>query len=649
MPSKWFGASSFGRQYLSALRVWVVLDGVHTPLDRRTQTGFTQALDSAWRTFEVAGCPIRQTFFVPDRIPAVAVTLEAGQAVTVIVEPQFDMRYYQAFNTDFSGYEAKVDLERLAVSNRIAGPSPTVPHLEFYASLAAESVGMRIDLLPANERLREKVYRVDEARERVIYSAYTETHERSPDEAPIWNSYATMVFAPAHLTATTPLTLVLGFGESEEEAGKAAAQTRRTLPTQRATKQHHVTERLEQAELRIGNAEADLAYAQILTRFDNCLVARDMTVRAGGDEADRKVNAIFAGNKYFLDPWKRDENIALIALLLTGDHHTARAILRDTWRFQDERTGRLPQIIRLGEPLVYYSSDGTLWALRRLYQYTEMSGDRSLLDEKYAMIEHFFTASLNFVQRGFLPSGGIVDRSYLWETWEDTPYTPRDGYPVEIELLWLTALHNYLPIIAARNTDLAGRLHGTLADGLQSMALFYLDGYLADSLSYQWEPRTILTPNGYMAFDLDVPLPPDLARGMVLLARDQLAGRVGVRSLAPRDWPRVLSKEFMADSRNFHDGDMASVGIYNYHRGIEWLWLNQFLVKGELLHGDREHAYDLYIRGLVREALHQGGVGGLSELYDLRGPLGADFQAWSMTGFIACLHAFVEHARKAAP
>jgi hypothetical protein len=33
-------------------------------------------------------------------------------------------------------------------------------------------------------------------------------------------------------------------------------------------------------------------------------------------------------------------------------------------------------------------------------------------------------------------------------------------------------------------------------------------------------------------------------------------------------------------------------------------------------------------------------VGGLSELYDVKGPLGADFQAWSMASFVASLHAF---------
>jgi hypothetical protein len=85
---------------------------------------------------------------------------------------------------------------------------------------------------------------------------------------------------------------------------------------------------------------------------------------------------------------------------------------------------------------------------------------------------------------------------------------------------------------------------------------------------------------------------------------------------------------------------MKSVGLYDYHRGVEWLWLNQFMVEGELECGDAESAYELYLSGQVESALHKTAVGGLSELYDINGPLGADFQAWSMAGFVASLHAF---------
>jgi hypothetical protein len=127
---------------------------------------------------------------------------------------------------------------------------------------------------------------------------------------------------------------------------------------------------------------------------------------------------------------------------------------------------------------------------------------------------------------------------------------------------------------------------------------------------------------------------------MVELGRNQLAGTVGVKSLAPRDWHKVMGLGFLSDPRNVQDGNMASVGIYNYHRGIEWLWLNQFMLLGELQYGDTDHGYREYVAGQVRAALHKAGVGGLDELNDVHGPLGADFQAWSMSSFIAGLHHF---------
>jgi hypothetical protein len=247
-------------------------------------------------------------------------------------------------------------------------------------------------------------------------------------------------------------------------------------------------------------------------------------------------------------------------------------------------------------------------------------------------------ASLNFVQRGLLPSGGIVDKEYLWETWEDTAFTPRDGFPVEIELLWLTVLEEFADSI--EDDDLAGQMRSVMQEGRRAFEQFYGDGYLFDSLGYDWAPRPILTPNGYVAFDLQYPLPTGLRGAMVRLARDQLAGRRGVRSLAPRDWPAVFPPSFLDDPRSHTGKNMASFGIYNYHRGIEWEWFNPSFVAGELEWGDVQHAYGKYTSGQVDGALHEAGIGGLSELYDEHGQLGADFQAWSMAALIESLHRY---------
>lgn len=642
VPIKWFGASEFGRKYLEVSCFWVRVGGKEVRLDRTDQTGFTQYLDRAERDFCVDNTTVRQTLMVPNGVRAFLMTLEADPESGFAVEPEFDMRYYQSFNADFSGYRAEVveiaGRPVLSVSNRIKGPA-TVEFLDFHALITAIEGAVSVRMLPEAERLRAKTYLKDEDRRKLIMQSYALTHETAPDEAPIWDTYETQVYAPAHIETPATATLAFAFGATMDDARKALDAVSKKGATLRKQKRKEVTDLLGRGALSTGVRDIDTAYNQILSRFDEALVARDITIHAG-DRDIQHFSAIFAGNKYFLDAWKRDENISLIALLLTNDYATVASILRETWQYQDERTGRLPQIIRLGEPLVYYSSDGTLWALRRLWQYTRMTGDDSVLNEKYLMVEHFFSASLDFVKRGLLPSGGIIDKSYLWETWEDTPYTPRNGYPVEIELLWLTALKDYQSVIRQRNPELADRLQQVYQEGMKTFNLFCLDGYLADSLTDDFKPRPILTPNGYIAFDVDFPLSDDLKRRMVELGRDQLAGKAGVKSLARRDWTSVLSPEFLKAKGSVVNGQLESVGLYNYHRGVEWLWLNQFLVEGELECGDADTAYKLYLKGEVHSALHELAVGGLSELYDVKGPLGADFQAWSMAGFVASLHAF---------
>ncbi|HEV3310534.1 MAG TPA: amylo-alpha-1,6-glucosidase [Chloroflexota bacterium] len=641
LPSKWFGYSGAGFKYLESQRVWVRRAGRMTLLSRADQTSFEQGLIDAVRTFDVDGVTIRQRFFVPQEMNGFVIVLEADRPLEFMVEPLFDMRRYQDFNTAFDCYSADVtDSDAgpiLSAWNHIDGNDG--PVLALHASVRTAGSVARMQLLPEEERLVEHSYLKDEHREKLIHSAYAETQEQSPDEAPSWDSYATKVYAPCRIIVEGPATLTYGFGFDGETASRTAAQLTKDSGDRFRRAEESGSAFLSRALFQTGDAQIDLAYGHVASRFNQTLVVRNGPVANGAHGPDT-VTGILAGDKYFLDAWKRDENISLEALMLANDYATVRDILDSTWQFQDARTGRLPHIVQPGRPLVYYSSDGTLWALLRLQQYTRLTGDRSLLHAKLSMVERFFEASFKTVRRGLLPSGGTIEKSYLWETWEDTAYTPRDGYPVEIELLWLNALRNYLPDIRGSRADLAGRMEAELERGMNTFQTFFLDGYLADSLDYDFRPRDRLTPNGYIAFTLDHPIPEALARQMVVTAREQLAGRVGVKSLAPRDWPKVFRREFLDDPRNIRGGDLASVGTYNYHRGVEWPWLNHFLVAGELRFGNADTAFKTYVQGQVRSVLHHSGVGGLDELTDIHGPLGADFQAWSMAGFMACLHQF---------
>jgi hypothetical protein len=63
-------------------------------------------------------------------------------------------------------------------------------------------------------------------------------------------------------------------------------------------------------------------------------------------------------------------------------------------------------------------------------------------------------------------------------------------------------------------------------------------------------------------------------------------------------------------------------------------------VWAELKYGDPNAALRTYLRGQVDAALDRAGIGGISELHDLSGTRGPEFQAWSMAGFLEALHAF---------
>ncbi|PZR99757.1 MAG: hypothetical protein DLM70_14900 [Chloroflexi bacterium] len=634
-PIKWFGASGFGRSFFEAVVVWVEVDGALVSLNRKNQTEFIMRLDGATRVYQVGDHEIRESFLVPDGLQAFVVTLETE--LPCVLKPEFEMRYYQTFDTDFSQYRAEETAGDLLVSNRVTSVGPLETDLQFHGMVGTDSGSGTIEMLPEHERLVEKTYLKDELREKLIINVYKETMNQSPDHAPIWDAYSTKVYAPARFQVQGPVSLLCAFGDEREEAAEGCARFRANLPSLRQQKRDGIHRQLEDGLLETGNHDIDTAYAQVLTRFNDALVARDACMHVEPIHNDH-YDAIFAGDKYFMDAWKRDENISLGALLVTNEYESVRRILDNSWQFQDQRTGRLPQIIRACEPLVYYSSDGTLWALHRLFEYTQVSGDESLLEEKMPMVEHFFRACMGFVQGGLAPSGSIVEEEHFWETWADTPFTPRAGYPVEIELLWLTVLQEFLSAVRRHNEESAEWMARLLEQGRQTFQQFVREGYLADSLSYDWKPDEILTPSGYIAFGLDYPLPVDLQRSMVVLARDQLAGHRGVRSLAPRDWAKTFPDEFLQDRRNCRGKDMASVGIYNYHRGIEWEWFNPYFLQGELTCGDPEQGYRRYVQGQVIEAIGEVGIGGLRELHDMRGQVGADFQAWSMAGFLQSLH-----------
>lgn len=641
-PHKWCGAYLYGRKYLEGQVVRAHGETTHL-LNGAVQRGFIMALTHATRHYRIEGQECSEEYFVPDAIQGVACTVSGPFRFTV--EPEFDMRLAQSLDAELA-YE----VEPLPGGAIIANVLPSgiyddasesfLPdgreQVRVFAAVQVIGPEAAAEIVPAAKRVRRKVFRHDRQRHRYVLAAAPA--EAVHDHAPLWTRSESRVCAPVRLQFHQYGTIVYGFGATREEALEQLATLRDNLTAYRVQKQATSDDIVQHAAFHTGQAEVDTAYLQVLSRLMDALVARNAQAPDTALSADATM--ILAGNQYFHDSWKRDENIALGFLLNLGFYDLARSVIRDTWQLQDERTGRLPQRIRAGEAPAYHSSDGTLWALHRLHQYWRCTGDDALLYDKLPMIEIFFRRALERTVDGMLPSGRTTSPDYLWETWMDTAHTPRHGFPIEIQLLWIACLRAFRPILRPHYPELEESMRVAEAAAWVSLQRFIIRGLPADSLDESGMVRDLITPNPYFCFGVGLDLGPEVETVMREIGRRQLAGRQGIVTLAPQDWERVFPAEFLANRRLVRGRRMRSIGKYNYHRGVEWNWLSTFFVQAELKYGQPNLAARTYVGKLVGAALHRGGIGGISELFDLDGTRGPDFQAWSMSGLLESLHAF---------
>jgi glycogen debranching enzyme len=643
-PHKWFGAYLYGRKFLEGQVVRASRIHEHV-LASGSQIGFRLGLSTATRTHSVEGARLTEEFFVPDGVQGIVCTL-AGDA-DFIVEPEFDMRFYRALHTATHTYTLDMRDDVALIGNTLPGgtyddltetflPDPTRDSTHLYAAVGATGEGAWIEALRSEQRPRHKRFRKDQGRYASIDGAAPEGARH--DHAPLWRESRSTVYGPIRVHLPHGGSVLYGFGGTLDEAVSALDTLRRRPEELRAEKAARMQALLDQAPLITGDARLDTAYAHVLARLMDALVAR----KAAAEDTvlDRPVTMILAGNQYFHDSWKRDENIALGFLLTLGFHDLARSVIQDTWQLQDPVTGRLPQRIRAGEAPPYHSSDGTLWALVRLFQYWRCTGDDSLLREKLPMVMRFFEQSLPRCINGLLPSGRTTNPEYLWETWMDTEHTPRHGFPVEIQILWIACLRAFRPIVRDEEALLETRMEHAESSAWEALERYHTRGVLADSLDEDLQVRDLITPNAFFSFGVGVDLGPEVERSMRAVGKQQLAGSQGIMTLAPADWDRVFPADFLNNARHVRGRRMRSVGKFNYHRGVEWNWLAQFFVRAELKYGEADTAFQTYVRPQVESVLERAGIGGISELHDLDGSRGPEYQAWSMSGFLESLHAF---------
>ncbi len=396
---------------------------------------------------------------------------------------------------------------------------------------------------------------------------------------------------------------------------------------------------------------------------------------------------VIAGYPWFLD-WGRDTFICARGLLAAGMAADVRQIVLTFAAF--EKDGTLPNTIFGADASNRDTSDAPLWfglvceELAALVQSLDSvtagylqeqlariglgtaeqidpSGlyDTRLVPSGRRLIDVLTSIARNYV-RG-TPNGIRMDpaSALIWSpshfTWMDTNYpagTPRAGYPIEIQALWVRLLRQ----LAKPGAPGEGADWASLAAKAQASIerLFWLEtqGYYSDVLlarpgqaANEAVPDDGLRSNCLFVVSLGL-AEQSRARRCVEAARRWLVIPGGLRSLAPLPVSVPLpiqagNGRLLNDPKNpywgRYEGDEDTRRKPAYHNGTAWTWtfpvFCEALARAWDFSPEAVAAAKSYLASAER-LLDEGCLGQLPEILDGDAPhqqRGCDAQAWSAT------------------
>lgn len=385
----------------------------------------------------------------------------------------------------------------------------------------------------------------------------------------------------------------------------------------------------------------DGAERQTMPLIEDLSAALDLfMVRRGSNKT------AIAGYPWFLD-WGRDTFIFLRGAIAAGRLDDAERILAEFASFEER--GTLPNIIYGDTAGNRDTVDAQLWFILCVNEWM----DKSRCDGTSPSVALFrkTTASIieNYVKG--TPNGIRVDAAsgLVWTpshfTWMDTNYpacTPRCGYPVDIQALWIAALR------------FAGGRWNALADKATEsvMRLFAGPDGFADCLdalngepAAEAKPDFSVRPNQLMLITLDVigVKPPDgSAQKSAETAQRQMFCKAimdscerllvpgGIRSLAAGD-PKY---------RGSYAGDEDTSRKPAYHNGTVWAWPMPMFAEAAVKCGRLTTAQAGSLLAGVVENLNTECLCHISEIADGDAPhaqKGCRAQAWSASEFLRVL------------
>lgn len=370
-------------------------------------------------------------------------------------------------------------------------------------------------------------------------------------------------------------------------------------------------------------------------------------------------STVIAGYPWFLD-WGRDTLIATRGLLLSSSRDVVPGILNTFARFAEN--GTLPNSLFGDNASNRDTSDAPLCfgvIVEEAAAYFDSHfltkpvhpGKPSLLETVRDLVEGYVRGT---------PNGIRVDPAsqLVWSpshfTWMDTNHpaaTPRQGYPIEIQALWI----RNLLFLAQHDAPQAARWKTLARQATHSVQdLFWLPnrGWYSDVLlaqpgtpASQAVPDHALRPNALFLLTL-LDVPTDRARSTVLASLRHLLVPGALRSLAPLPAQPPLPVR-AADGRLLNDPHHPYWGRYDgdedtrrkpaYHNGTAWTWLLPSLAEALAKAWPEEPLAKLTARALLASSdplFSTACLGHLPEICDgdaPHTPRGCDAQAWSVT------------------
>ena len=373
---------------------------------------------------------------------------------------------------------------------------------------------------------------------------------------------------------------------------------------------------------------------------------------------------VIAGYPWFLD-WGRDSLICARGLLAAGLVDEVRQILLTFAKF--EKDGTLPNTIHGNDVSNRDTSDAPLWFAVVCEELSETKNPKlktknffsTAVEKKGRTVRNVLASIAENYAKG-TPNGIHMDAdsALIWSpshfTWMDTNHpagTPREGYPVEIQVLWIRLLR-LLEKISAKADHKKWR---ALADHATASfeKLFWVEekGWFADVLL--GGPRVIardavrddaLRSNCLFAVSLGL-VTGERAKRCVEAAQKYLVVPGALRSLAPLPVSVPLAIHRHGHLLNNptepywprYEGDEDTRRKPAYHNGTAWTWtfptFCEALARAWNFSPAAVAAAKSYL-GSAEKLLNEGCLGQLPELLDGDAPhtqRGCDAQAWGAT------------------